>query len=299
GDTLWGISEKFYRNKYLWPKLWELNQNNVTNPHQLTVGDVLVIYPMDVLMTSHQPPAPPQVQRSLYDAGEPLSTEYPEFFTFVADPEGLAGTGVNRIKVQKKDPLTGHVTTTYDEVREVGEVIASVETGYIVPDPLERVDRSDFHGKQLLSYNDSIIIRFTEDVAKILDSATHEDPDPYFREFPIYGLGKEVIEPDPRRYDHDYPLGALHQFKGRVTIVARVETLSPVTDRQRGRLTGQTGPNQDAEPVSYVGKITYSEQSITIGDRIFLFKSLYPGPERQIGGQQLHKAEEYRDVDQP
>lgn len=299
GDTLWGISQQFYGDKSLWPKLWEMNQKNVTNPHQLTVGDVLVIYPADMLMASHAPPPPPKVDRSLYDRGEALAIEFPKYFTYVADPKGIDGTGVNRIKVKKKDPLTGHPVVTYEEVREVGQIIASTETGYIEPDPTKRTDRDEFHGKELLSYNDEVIVRFTEDVAKILDSASHEDPDPYFREFPIYGFGKDIREPDKRRYDYRSKLGQIHEFKGKVTIVARVETLAPMTDSQQSKLADKTGPNQDSEPVSYVGKITYSVSHIMAGDRIFLFKSLYPGPDRQAGGQKLHKAEQYRDYDQP
>lgn len=42
GDTLWDISEKYYGDPELWPKLWEMNPF-VTNPHLLNPGDVITL----------------------------------------------------------------------------------------------------------------------------------------------------------------------------------------------------------------------------------------------------------------
>lgn len=290
GDTLWGVSQKYYGDRTLWPKLWELNRNNVYNPHQLTIGDKLVIYPIDRLMLSQAPPSPPPIDhpKSLYDRGQPLDVEYPKYFTFVADADGIAGSGVTRIKVKKRDPLTGKVVVTYDEARQVGEVIASMERGY-KPD----YSRGYYHGKALLSFNDDIVVRFSEDVAKILDSETHEDPDPYFRQFPIYGMREDVLEADEERAEFAQKIGTLHEYKGLLTIVSRVETLATLTEGQKTQLRESKGRNLDVEPVSYIARITYSERPITIGDKIYLFKPLYPGPDREIGGRKLHEANQY------
>lgn len=40
GDTLWSISEKYFGNPAVWPKLWEMNPF-VTNPHLLRPGDMI------------------------------------------------------------------------------------------------------------------------------------------------------------------------------------------------------------------------------------------------------------------
>jgi hypothetical protein len=40
GDTLWDISEMYYGDPYLWPKLWRINPF-VTNPHFLHQGDLI------------------------------------------------------------------------------------------------------------------------------------------------------------------------------------------------------------------------------------------------------------------
>jgi hypothetical protein len=297
GDTLYGICERYYGDRSFWPKLWEMNRKNLTNPHRLTVGDVLTIYPADQLKANQPfPPSPPASKtEGHYDRGRPYEMEFPKYFTFVADPRGIAQTGVNRIKVKKVDHLTGKTIVTYEEIRKAGTIIASEETGY-VPDDANEMAREDFHGKLFLAFNDNVIIRITEDVAHVLDSETHEDPDPYFREFPIYGLSKEIREADESRFDEGKMLGQIHQYKGTVTLIARVETLRPLNSSQEGTLSQDKRPQQDSEPVSYVARITYSERPVRVGDGIFLVNSLHPGPERETGHRSFHQTEQHHPV---
>lgn len=296
GDTMAGIAARFYGNTAYWPRLWEMNRNQIANPNRISPGDILTIYPLSDLVRGQgtvPPPPPANVTKSLYDRGRPLDTVFPRYFTFVADTRGVGGTGVTRMKVKKLDPLTGQTIITYDEVRQVGEVISSMETGYQSEDIHQR-DEDSIHGKLLLAYNDDVVVRFTEDLAKVLDSATHEDPDPYFREFPIYGLRQMVTEPDQDRHDAGAVLGQIHEYKGKLTVVARVEGLSPMTASQEKDLAKGSGMHRDSEPASYVAKVTYSVSPINVGDRIFVFRSLSPGPERELGGRQLHQADQYR-----
>ena len=297
GDTLWSITQKFYGDMTLWPKLWEINKYNTSNPHRLSVGDVLMVPPLESLNRVPAPPAAPRVQTSLYDRGQPLNTVFPRYFTYVADPSGISGSGINRIKVKKLDPLTGREIITYDEVREVGEIVATDERGH------EWYDDDIIEGRLLTSFNDNVIVRFTDDLSKYLDSSTHEDQDPYFREFPIYSYGKLVREPDPGRFDYAEALGQLHKFVGKITVVSRVETLMTSYDDNYASLargargpmsTGLTDTNQGAELVSYVAKITYSEHPVHIGDRVFVFRSIYPGPDREAGEGPLHRTGDYR-----
>ena len=282
GDSASSIAKRFYGKANLGKKLWQANRNLVAHPRRLTVGDTIYIFPEATLAAGKAtavPPPPLEQPEQMYDRGRLLETSFPKYFNFLADGRGLGESGFVRIKVKKANPVTGATEEGMFEVREVGEIVASAQRGgMIVDDGAEKARRM---GKMLLSTNDNVMIRFTEDLARILDSDTYGDSDPYFREFPIYGVSHTVRETTVGRADHGKTMGELYAYKGTLTIAARVDGLAPLSPKDSKKLKkNNKGRHQDIEPVSYIGRITYTEDAVELNDRIFIFVPLEPGPER-------------------
>jgi len=286
GDTVASIARKFYGKPALGGKLWQVNKNLVAHPRRLTAGDTIYIFPESTLQAGKAtavPPPPQEKSPELYDRGQLLNIAFPTYFSFVADGRGLGEDGAVRVKVKKSDPATGETIEQSHEVRQVGAIIASSEHGGLISSDGANANRAINAGKTYLSTNDEVVVQFTEDLAKLLDSDTYDDSDPYFREFPIYGKSYNVREGDPNRVSRGRSMGEIYRYKGKMIVVARVEGTAPMTpdDVKKLRRKGKN-KNQDVEPVTYLARITYSVDAIGLNDKVFFFVPLNPGPERRL-----------------
>ena len=116
GDTLWDISTRFYGDAFLWPRLWQQNQY-ITNPHQISPGDRIRLYPYKVLIEVEEkkpaaveearPLPPPQVAET-----QPPLPPPPEIIRLTIFPEvNSAGfiaekmEGIGRIVAAKLDKV--------------------------------------------------------------------------------------------------------------------------------------------------------------------------------------------------
>ena len=134
GDTLWDISKRFYNDPFLWPRLWQQNQY-ITNPHYISPGDRIRLYPYRVLIKTEEVPLPPvEEKRPLLPPPEekipPPLPPPPDFIRLVLYPEVRSAgfiteelEGIGRIVAAKENKM---------ELSEEDEVYINFEHGISV-----------------------------------------------------------------------------------------------------------------------------------------------------------------------
>ncbi len=110
GDCLWNISERFYKDPYVWPAVWR-NNAYITNPHRIFPGE-------PIYLTSAQQsraPAPSFEQ-------EPFEESQEEFVPIEDKPVAAKFPPVSTLHVSRFFVDTALLTD--EEINEAGRVLA-------------------------------------------------------------------------------------------------------------------------------------------------------------------------------
>ena len=75
GDTLWDISEHFYDSPWIWPDLWEKNQE-IANPHWIYPGEQIRLFGREELETMAQREAQLETEAESEVAMQPPESPY-------------------------------------------------------------------------------------------------------------------------------------------------------------------------------------------------------------------------------
>lgn len=96
GDTLWSIAERFTDSPWRWPELWNLNKDQIKNPHRIYPGNVIVIDRMrGQLALSDTVKLSPRVRRE--STAEAIPTIPPQIIEpFLTRPLVIESDGLDR-----------------------------------------------------------------------------------------------------------------------------------------------------------------------------------------------------------
>ncbi|RPI00001.1 MAG: LysM peptidoglycan-binding domain-containing protein [Zetaproteobacteria bacterium] len=127
GDTLWAISGKFLKEPWKWPQIWQMNRDQIKNPHLIYPGDIIRLdrsgaYPSLSLIAGGAIPADAVVRLEPRTRVQPLSTAVPTipgsaigpFLTqpLIVDP-GVMDTLPRIVATEEERVIVGAGNTAY------------------------------------------------------------------------------------------------------------------------------------------------------------------------------------------
>ncbi len=180
GDTLWDISNKFFKDPWKWPQIWGLNKDTIKDPHWIYPGNVVYLDPSSKTLRFGEAPKPtPNVETALIPALPPGT----ESFNGNA-PEAAP---VPESKIQKLSPKMRVLSGDHDALPSIPASII----GAFLNKPLV-IETEELEGapaiigsieqRTLLSFGDTAFAKGLPN-----DKGTN---------WQVYRPGKALIDPD-------------------------------------------------------------------------------------------------------
>jgi len=206
GDTLWGLSRKFFNSSWLWPDLWEKNKQ-LPNPHWIYPGQRIRLVPKPKPTPEPSPEPKPVVTVE-------KTVEEPPYFLY---------GGIDQIGFIRKKKLkpSGYILVESSEERFIdqGDKVYIKQTGnqrlrpgrlYTVYRPLKQVKDPASRNKLGIQYYITGIAEIIKnedefDVARILRS---------YRKIEVNDLLKPYINRSPKITLHESKRGIEGQIIG-------------------------------------------------------------------------------------
>lgn len=124
GDTLWGISGHFLKEPWRWPEVWQLNREQISNPHLIYPGQVVVLdrngASPRLSLARNVSGGPGKLAPKIYSEPslEPIpSIPQQVIGPFLAEPLVMEADGLDRapkiIATQEDRVMVGHGNTAY------------------------------------------------------------------------------------------------------------------------------------------------------------------------------------------
>jgi LysM domain len=176
GDTLWDISNRFFKDPWKWPQIWGLNKDAIKDPHWIYPGNVIVLDPST--KTLHLGELPKSAQTP---AGEvALVPDLPP-------PSESVDSIVSDSKIQKLSPKIRVVSGEHDAIPSIP---ASV-IGAFLSKPLV-IENDEIDGAPTLigSIEQRALLSFGDTA---FATGMPDDKGPLWQ---LYRPGKKFIDPD-------------------------------------------------------------------------------------------------------
>lgn len=133
GDTLWGISERFFDSPWVWPDLWKENKH-ITNPHWIYPGGQLRLFSREEVETIAEPEPEPE---AAVQPQEPPYYHYPAINSVGFIREKPVSSLGSIFKVKGDKVMIAHEDMVY--IRPTGKAAFAIGDRFTIYRPLRPI----------------------------------------------------------------------------------------------------------------------------------------------------------------